>query len=583
MTDDTWTLNKTLASEDEEKSELDYQIKIADLENSISIYEAEINDLKEKITTLQNENTKLKSSGKRIAFQLKGRSSTINTNISPTIQIAELIKDKKDLEELAERMINMLTDKEIENNQLRDEYDTLTQEDTQKIFELNNLIEELQEELEITRKANDTEIDYNAILMEYNEFKERTFDQLKESYLKEEQHKKEIDRLNDQILHRNAEIQSLEFENLHWIKTNKRNEEINFDEYKTNQSIISVIDQLREELSLVEKNKENIEKKYLFLLEQKESEIKEISEQNRSLSKRISELNKEYKDKIEKTSFNVNTLIKEVADLNEKIAENTKQKKELENKTIEYKILIDKKGKELKEINETAIIIKQSKEKTIIQLEKTISSINEANNSLIEQNKELINQLKMIQLEEKSDTVLSNMIMEQTNTNQNSLLDKENKHLKEVLAQQAKEIVLINSLREENTSLKTEIDSLKEEKDTVDKNLEQHKELIKKNSTRYNLDLSFRKNKMIGFKRQCSSIAESLMDKKLARLNELREKDKIYYTEKIDKLNQELCEQKVKLASQEFEKDNLIAKYRNILHLLTNECKKKGITLTFNI
>ena len=69
-------------------------------------------------------------------------------------------------------------------------------------------------------------------------------------------------------------------------------------------------------------------------------------------------------------------------------------------------------------------------------------------------------------------------------------------------------------------------------------------------------------------------------EKQIALLKQMKENELKFYNEQIDKLNQELAHQKIIVATQAFEHETLIIKYRNVINKIIQECKKRGITLS---
>ena len=55
------------------------------------------------------------------------------------------------------------------------------------------------------------------------------------------------------------------------------------------------------------------------------------------------------------------------------------------------------------------------------------------------------------------------------------------------------------------------------------------------------------------------------------------------YENEIDKLKGDIAVWKVKYLNQELENETWIAKYKNIIKSINEQCKKKGIKLNFNI
>ena len=141
-----------------------------------------ISDLKEKIKELENQiiNLRKKNESFENDFKLK-RFSCIGTRRkifiglngeNNNIEISKLIKEKNDLQEMNEKMLNMLTEKEIENEELMENFDNYKTNIKGEIKNYLDMIKELQEKSEIyeshIQKKENFEEKLEEIIKEYN-------------------------------------------------------------------------------------------------------------------------------------------------------------------------------------------------------------------------------------------------------------------------------------------------------------------------------------------------------------------------------------------------------------------------------
>ena len=573
-----------------EKTPVEYEAEICHLNAQILNLENSLNEMKRHNQTLLIENSQFKTANKRLSFTSKGRSCSINPNSkqSSAYQLAEILNEKNELQELNEKMINMLTEKEIENGELREQFENYQQEKTFQIDELNEKISELAEELEQYQKNE--EGDYDAIdelQNQYNIYKEEMENEIRNYENKLEMMTNQNDNLNDTIIKLRAEIQTLEIENLQWLNNANQKQENHDEELLGNiETSLNELEKVKNQLRLSEETRTNTEEKYKDIINAKNKEISDLIEKKDELIKAMNNTKQELtKDnakllleygKVSKdlnnTKIKINQLQNTITDANKKIGD--------------YKDLLDKKTKELKEINESAKKVISNKEAIISQYEDKIDVITKDKNDLIEQNKILLNQLRENQYGSLNDLLENEDKKEQAEMHENKLLNEEIKSLKETIQNQVNELVKMNLIKEQLESLKEENEKIKGElKDVKGKYEEQIKTNEYKN-IQLRSSLNIQRKKTMTFQRQMSITPKdnvSKLEKQIAFLTTMKENDKKRFQEQIDKLHKELANQKVIVATQAFDMDTLIVRYRKILHRLIEECKKNGLKVNVKL
>ena len=142
------------------------------------------------------------------------------------------------------------------------------------------------------------------------------------------------------------------------------------------------------------------------------------------------------------------------------------------------------------------------------------------------------------------------------------------------------------SIEEEAATLKEENEKMKKEINDVKKKYQEQIRTNDYKNIQLRSSLNFQKKRTMNFQRQMSITPKegsSKLEKQIEFLTEMKENDKKRFQEQIDKLNLEIANQKVKIATQAFETDSLIVKYRKIIHRVVDECKKNGITINIRI
>ena len=83
----------------------------------------------------------------------------------------QLTEDKKDLNDTHDKLLNMLTEKEVENKELKEKIEGSKTEEKPSIDELNELkdtLQNLEEEYELYKIDSDSQINYQKKKKNYN-------------------------------------------------------------------------------------------------------------------------------------------------------------------------------------------------------------------------------------------------------------------------------------------------------------------------------------------------------------------------------------------------------------------------------
>jgi len=97
---------------------------VTSLKNKIDELKLKILDLKGKNEELKKNNMQNNTMLKKMSFVGKRRHFNLGSVKGiEEVQLAALLKEKNDLQEMNEKMLNMLTDKELENEDLRENFE----------------------------------------------------------------------------------------------------------------------------------------------------------------------------------------------------------------------------------------------------------------------------------------------------------------------------------------------------------------------------------------------------------------------------------------------------------------------------
>ena len=266
---------------------------------------------------------------------------------------------------------------------------------------------------------------------------------------------------------------------------------------------------------------------------------------------------------------------------------------------------LDKKTKELQDMNEYTKKLLSNKDKLLLEYEEKIEEMTKDKNNLISQNKELLEKLKAKNEEASATTNLADIIDEDNKEElehvmqENKLLNEEIKELKEQLNLQAKDLVDLNSLEKENVKLKAQNETLINDNKEIKKKLEEkinQKEQKDQNEQKDNTRLSIRNKNLINytksiikssFGRKGTFLEKNLeilnLEKQLSALKKIKEDEKKDYEEQLEKIKMELAMLKVQNLNIQYETNSLLAKYKNTIKSIANQCQKKGIKLSLNL
>jgi hypothetical protein len=392
--EDNYSTNK------ETKDNIDEQELITNLRNKIKELEDQIINLRLKNDELTRSNIQNDSKMRKMSFVGIRRKFTFGSGNKgvDSVKLAELLKEKSDLQEINEKMLNMLTDKELENDELQENFDKYKSQIKMEIQKYIDTIEELEDKIDVMEETNlkNQSFDNNLdeIVKEYNKYKERMENKINEHIKKEEELKNEIEDKEGTIQNMKNEIQNLELDNIQLKNQSEQNEKAHDAEMISIDKIMYENEKLKSENYMLQDKLKSNDEKNQMILKSKDDEINTLNEDiefnKKNTSKKLEEKNKEInllKDEIIKCNRDINNLIKK-NDVFEKEDRELKEKNEiLQNK-------LDKKSKELQDINDSAKKLIENKENLIKEYGDKIDELMADKNQLIEQNHELLDKVK---------------------------------------------------------------------------------------------------------------------------------------------------------------------------------------------
>ena len=259
---------------------------------------------------------------------------------------------------------------------------------------------------------------------------------------------------------------------------------------------------------------------------------------------------------------------------------------------------LDKKGKELQEMNEYTKKLLKNKDNLLNQYESKIEEITRDKNDLINQNKQLLEKIKKKEngeinpenKEEQKETGNDT----QNYIHENKILSEEIKSLKEQLENRVKDLIELDTYEKEIVRLKAKNETLlKDNKELKDK-LSQVKKIEENGEVEVfrrqrSKGISFKNysnnnvRKTVTLKYSNKNLNVLNFQKQLNALKKIKEEEQKNYEDRINKNQIELARLKVKTLNLEYKYDELNVKYKNLIKAITEECNKKGIKLCIYI
>ena len=567
-------------------SEDDPKRIISDLTNKIFLLEKMNNELKAKNENLIKNNIKNESK-LNIKQSLIGMKWSIASQMllkkteNDSNKLAEIVKEKEDLQEINEKMLDLLTEKELENEDLMEKLKDFELKSKLEIAQNEEKIKSLEEQLKLLENSKESSSqDIDDIISEYILFQEKLKTQIKELTIKEEELLEENNLKETTIQKLSEEIHDLQINNYNLKIQSENMEKINEKEYEQKEDLIT------ENISM-KKNNEYLNEK-IKLMEENIIKLNKLKEEEiDSLEKKLEEekaLSKAYKEnkikEILELKNKMNKTEQEIKYLNNKIIQDQNKYNQEKEKNYIMQTNLDKKTKEVKEISEYSKKLLTNKENIIAQYEEKISDMAKEKNELIKQNKELLEKIKTKPNEIVHTKSLEDIMNEEEQKEnldfyikENKLLNEEINGLKEQLITKGKDLSQIKKINEENINLKMNNEKLIGENEDIKKKLNEYQKQEEKNkllSMKKKLSESVTKLRSINNNKEKDNY-----EKQIKALKKLKEEEKENYEERIKKIKKELVVMKIKSAKKQALINNANEKIKN-LNIINNKEKESN-------
>ena len=567
--------------------------KVDQLENQVENLRTKNEELRKNNIQNNSKLQKISHVGIRKNFTLGGKD---NLN---SVKMAEIMKEKDDLQEINENMLNMLTEKEIENEELQEHFNIYKNEVKLEVQKYIDRIDELEAKIATLKEniQNKQNFDKNLdeIISEYNRYKERVEKTLSEHLKKEEELVIELEKKESQLQNIKNDMQNLEIENIQLLSQTEQNEK----DYNSEMLDIAIInkenEKLKNEVIYWQEKIKTLESRYQTNLNSKEEKIKMVKQDLEFNSKNLAKIKEEKGKEINLLKAEINRNNRDISTLVKKYEVVKKENDEIKNTLSNLQTKLDKKTKELHDINESAKKLLENKDNIIKQYENKIEEINKDKNQLIEQNHDLLDKVRDMNSSTLGEILCDGEEDAEDNKNdnyENLLLKAELKTLKEQLENQANDLISLNAMEKEVSRLKLENESLFKDNKALKEKINKQKfdpgnddlmKLIKKNHNNSSAKKVKKRISITIVKDNNNNTSKVSFEKQVGTLKRIQEDETKNMADEIYKLKEDIALMKVKYLNQELENETLIAKYKSILKSIVKQCSKKGIRLNLNL
>ena len=608
--------------ESKESSEIPPEELILDLQEKIIFLEKENKALKNKVESITKKDAlnntiimKMSMVGLRKKFTLK---KDITQKKYDDVKVAEIIKEKEHLQEMNENMLDMLTEKEIENEDLNQKFENYKLEAKMQNEKDLEQITNLAKEIELLKNAKEIS-PYEEIDEEYKRHKEQLQQQINYYNKLETDLNKQIREKDDKIKKLNEEIQSLQFDNINLISKSEQQYKINKAGYQDLEKLAQENIKIKSKLDEISNDLDKKNKELKYIEENKNKEIEKYQEDIQILKKEIEKKNNDIKE-LDLAKTNLKSSNDQIYIL---LNNNKKELNEEKEKNYKIQEKLNKKTEELKSIKEYYKTLQTNNELEFKEYQEKIDELTKNKNDLISQNKDLLEKVKQNREERASSSGLSlDKFVESDESimkddiefyiNENKLLNEEINNLKEQISNQAHDLVEMNileknlekikiekedlisknkQLSEQLNKLKIEFQELSEQQNKKDDEDESNKyktmiltkkeipELKRMQTLRSVLNLSIRKSQKFAKAEKDKNLLQQNYD----RLKKLIEEEKKEHEKQIENIQIDFANKKIRYLNDINDKDVLLAKYKNTFNSIIEQCKLKKIKLSVNL
>ena len=548
---------------------------------------------------ITQENSRLKLEIKKLQLSINSPGkiiASLGTTNKSDITLDNLLKEKSELKETNEKLVLVLSEREAELSNQKLDYENkindlnkIITEQKAKINDINNDINDIQEqlnskdkELQKIKEENDTTPDYLKLKNDYDLLKVN-FDKNNTLYENLQTKMSLYENENKQLNERVVKVEKA-FSNL--IKSgDPKVKDINDLEIYN-----EINENLRTQITEIQDEREKMEKRYNDTSIKNKQDYKALEDKYLEFYEKNNELQKSIEDSQNNFINGTMKLNTEISNLNDKIREIEKERDEIRNKNENLLKDLENNSKNFQNLQNIMTKLREKDDIDITLIEEryiVLENVLELEkNEIVNTNRELINKVKILtqknelsmggaqpsKLDNKDDKD-NNLKLEIKNlTEENKLLQLKIKEQEKRLIQLQKKTDILNVIKEENQTLKKNINENNVNlqviiKELTNKTNQLNEELLQSRKrtsllrSKPNFDNEGLKIKIDNqnMSKEVEKYQKEIEDLK----NEMsiqKQKDK----EEIDALETQVSSLKAEIASETFAKENEIFKYKSL-------------------
>lgn len=531
------------------------------------------------IKQLTNENTTLQFEIKKAQLSINspGRVvSSISSTVKTDSTTSQLSKEKAELKESNQKLLLMLSEKEIEITSLKSSYEkkiSLLNNEicslTAKMNDLKSDIDDQQNQIDIKEKTianieenKDIIAKHNLLRVEYDQLKQNLEKQIELNTLSESK----ITQLTNQNATLNASIAKIETEFNQLIS----NKTITCTSMEDLSCYMTLSENLRNTIMNLDDDKAKMEAKYIAQIKKNRSDYKILEDKYLESYQKITELEKDIANHQDDFTSGTLELNKEMTAMKNTISTLNRQKDDLNRRINDMVEGNDKLMNEFKNLQETMMKMREKDDVDITLIEERYivmeNMLNMEKSDLITENRTLLNRLKLI---EKNNNCVD-LLLDEDNSYKHEIkiLGEENKLLQRKMKEMENTMEGYEKIVEENRINIEEIKSMKNS--IIESNAHYDKiidELNKKVNTISTELVEARKRTSMLRSSQCfSSRSMSSIVNYTNEIEELKntlEEEKKKHYDEMKRAEEEIAKIKMQLAEDSFKKDDEIIKLKN--------------------
>ena len=452
-------LTDIIESDNNKKLQIkDLEIKNSELSKKNFEFQSHLQNLIIKMNLISQENSTLKLEIKKLKLSVNSPGkiiASLGTTNKSDINMDNLLKEKSELKETNEKLVLVLSEREAEISKIKFDYENkinelnnIITEQKAKINDINNDITDIQNQLNIKDKElskikeKNSYNDYNKLKIEYDllqknlEKKNELYDNLQTKFNLYENENKQ---LNERVIKIEKSFNDL-------VKNgDKKLKDINDLEI-----YCQISDNLRDQLTEVQDNKEKLEKRYNETSIKNKKDYQSLEDKYLEFYEKNNELQKMIDDTQNTFINGTMKLNNEISDLNDKIKYIEKERDEFKNKYEKLLLDLDKNSKNFQNLQNIMTKLREKDDIDITLIEEryiVLENVLELEkNEIVNINKELINKVKILTQKNGVGELQKNNLLEGKDDKNNTLkleiknLTEENKLLQLKIKEQEKRL-----------------------------------------------------------------------------------------------------------------------------------------------